>query len=52
MKKLMLVSAITMAFMSSVTTASAFAAEAAAPAKPAGMPAYAKDKAVPSPHSA
>ncbi len=47
MKKLMLISAISMAFASS-----AFAAEAAAPAKPAGMPAYAKDKPLPSPHIA
>jgi predicted Zn-dependent peptidase len=47
MKKLMLITAISMAF-----SASAFAAEAAAPAKPAGMPAYAKDKPLPSPHIA
>jgi predicted Zn-dependent peptidase len=47
MKKLMLISAISMAFASSVTTA--FAAEAPAPA---GMPAYAKDKPLPTPHIA
>lgn len=47
MKKLMLISAISMAFASP-----AFAAEAAAPAKPAGMPAYGKDKPLPSPHIA
>jgi predicted Zn-dependent peptidase len=47
MKKLMLITAISMAF-----SASAFAAEAAAPVKPAGMPAYAKDKPLPSPHIA
>jgi len=47
MKKLMLISAISMAF-----AGSAFAAEAAAPATPSGMPAYAKDKPLPSPHIA
>lgn len=47
MKKLMLISAISMAFASP-----AFAADAAAPARPAGMPAYAKDKPLPSPHIA
>jgi predicted Zn-dependent peptidase len=51
MKKLMLISAISMAFASSAITASAFAAEAAAPA-PAGMPAYGKDKPLPTPHIA
>jgi predicted Zn-dependent peptidase len=49
MKKLMLISAISMAFASSVMTAPAFAAEAA---KPAGMPAYGKDKPLPTPHIA
>jgi predicted Zn-dependent peptidase len=42
MKKLMLIAAISTAF-----AAPAFAAE---PATPAGMPAYAKDKPLPSPH--
>jgi predicted Zn-dependent peptidase len=49
MKKLMLIAAISTAFAWSVTTAPAFAAE---PVKPAGMPAYAKDKPLPTPHIA
>jgi predicted Zn-dependent peptidase len=47
MKKLMLITAMSMAFGTS-----AFAAEAAAPSRPAGMPAYGKDKPLPSPHIA
>jgi len=50
MKKRMLISAMSMAFASSVMTAPAFAADAAAPASAAGMPAYGKDKPLPSPH--
>jgi zinc protease len=49
MKKLMLIAAISAAFASSVITAPAFAAEAP---KPAGMPAYGKDKPLPAPHIA
>jgi predicted Zn-dependent peptidase len=49
MKKLMLIAAIPAAFASSVITAPAFAADAN---KPAGMPAYGKDKPLPSPHIA
>jgi predicted Zn-dependent peptidase len=49
MKKLMLIAAISAAFASSVITAPAFAADAN---KPAGMPAYGKDKPLPSPHIA
>jgi predicted Zn-dependent peptidase len=50
MKKLVLISAISMAFASSVTAGSALAADAASPATPAGMPAYGKDKPLPAPH--
>jgi predicted Zn-dependent peptidase len=49
MKKLMLVSAISMAFASSAITGQAFAADAKPAATPAGMPAYAKDKPLPTP---
>jgi predicted Zn-dependent peptidase len=49
MKKLMLIAAIPAAFASSVITAPAFAADAN---KPVGMPAYGKDKPLPSPHIA
>jgi predicted Zn-dependent peptidase len=47
MKKLMLISAMSMAFASSVIAVPGFAAE---PSTPAGMPAYAKDKPLPTPH--
>jgi predicted Zn-dependent peptidase len=45
MKKLMLIAALSTAF-----AAPAFAADTPAKATPAGMPAYAKDKPLPSPH--
>jgi predicted Zn-dependent peptidase len=50
MKKLMLIAALSTAFASSVITAPAFAADTAAKATPAGMPAYGKDKPLPTPH--
>jgi predicted Zn-dependent peptidase len=50
MKKLMLIAALSTAFASSVITAPAFAADTATKATPAGMPAYGKDKPLPTPH--
>ncbi|MGZ5183284.1 MAG: M16 family metallopeptidase, partial [Ramlibacter sp.] len=47
MKKMMLIAALSAAFVTFASATPAFADE---PARPAGMPAYAKDKPLPTPH--